>query len=319
MCRILFGLTLFVSIVHFTSAQGCSDAGFCTMGAMKPDQYFRKGINIRLRSLEFSQYVGLTRLGDVVVNYTADASVSITEQTAIQIKLPYVWVDGPLARNAGIGDLSLTLTQNIFKTDDYQVAFSLGSKMPTGDVTGTSPEGRPLPMYNQTGLGTYDLIAGISMVTEKWMFAAGYQHAFGRNESEFVWGSWAGTPQEEHALAYPRARSLKRGEDIMLRVERNFRFLNWNFNLGLLPIYRINRDQFKLPILDGAGNMIGEENIHLDGSNGLALTLLVGGGYQFNARSGIKVMNGFRLVKRDKNPDGLSREYVSNIGYVYRF
>jgi hypothetical protein len=55
------------------------------------------------------------------------------------------------------------------------------------------------------------------------------------------------------------------------------------------------------------------------GSKGLALTLLVGGGFQFTTQHGIKVINGFRIIKRDKNPDGLSREFVSNVGYVFRF
>ena len=96
----------------------------------------------------------------------------------------------------------------------------------------------------------------------------------------------------------------------MFRVERNFRFSNFNFNLGLLPIYRLTKDT---NISRG-----GIKN-EIEGSDGLALTLLVGGGYQFSVKSGIKIMNGFRLVKRPFNPDGLSREFVSNIGYVYKF
>ena len=48
------------------SAQGCSDAGFCTMGAMKPDQHFNRRVQIKLRSIEVAQYVGLTRFDDVV-------------------------------------------------------------------------------------------------------------------------------------------------------------------------------------------------------------------------------------------------------------
>ena len=106
----------------------------------------------------------------------------------------------------------------------------------------------------------------------------------------------------------------------MLRVERNFRFLNWNFNLGLLPIYRLNRDKITVPLLDQETRYLnGFATREVEGSEGLALTLLVGGTYWFDVRSGIKMMNGFRITRRQKNPDGLSRELVSNIGYVYRF
>jgi hypothetical protein len=41
-------------------SQGCSDAGFCTMGAMKPDQPYNKKIQLKLRSMELSFYRGTT-------------------------------------------------------------------------------------------------------------------------------------------------------------------------------------------------------------------------------------------------------------------
>jgi hypothetical protein len=47
-----------VLISRYGFSQGCSDAGFCTMGAMKPDQPFNKKIEVRLRSMEISFYRG---------------------------------------------------------------------------------------------------------------------------------------------------------------------------------------------------------------------------------------------------------------------
>ena len=294
---------------HLTFSQGCSDAGFCTMGAMKPDQHYNKRVQIRLRSIETSQYLGLTRFGDKVFNYIADVGIGITEKSTFQVKVPYVLVNGPLVRTTGIGDLSLSATQTLVSNEKYQIGITMGTKIPTGKDNITV-EGRPLPMYNQTGLGTFDFVTGVSYITSKWMFATGYQHAFGTNDNTFLWGPWTGNEHEVEARRYPRAMKLKRGEDIMFRAERNFRFLNYNFNIGLLPIIRLTEDTFINP----AGERVKAQN-----SDGMALTLLVGGGYQFSTRSGIKIMNGFRLVKRKENPDGLSREYVSNIGYVYRF
>lgn len=306
----LYFLIVAIFCLSNASGQGCSDAGFCTMGAMKPDQHYNRRIQVRLRSVEASQYVGITRFGDRVINYTADMGIGISEKLTFQIKMPYVIVDGPLTKATGIGDLSLGVTRNVVIKENYQIGVTLGTKIPTGTDNQLTKEGLPLPMYNQTGLGTYDFIAGVAMVTPKWMFATGYQHAFGTTNNTFLWGPWTGNPLEAEANLYPRANGLKRGEDIMFRAERNFRFLNYNFNIGLLPIIRVTEDSFVLP---------SEGRIKVKGSDGMALTLLLGGGYQFSARSGIKIMNGFRLVKREKNPDGLSREFVSNIGYVYRF
>lgn len=292
-------------------AQGCSDAGFCTMGALKPDQGYSKKISIKLRSIEFSQYIGLTRFNDNIFNYTLDASIGINEKNTIQIKIPYVFVDGVVANTNGIGDLSIGFARNLVNRDNYQINLTLGTKIPTGKDDILTDEGRTLPLYYQTGLGTFDFIAGISLITGKWLIATGYQHSFNQIDNKFLWDDWNGHSEEAFVREnYKQSINLNRGKDIMLRVERNFRFSNFNFNIGLLPIYRLNKDELTLP--DG-------NKVKVDGSDGLALTLLIGGGYQFSVRSGIKIMNGFRIERRSFNPDGLSREFVSNIGYVYRF
>ncbi len=300
-------------------AQGCSDAGFCTMGAMKPDQNYNRRIQIKLRSIEFTHYVGFTHFNDIIYNYVADVNIGINAKTTAQVKVPYVNVDGALADTRGIGDLSLSLTRNLISNDSYQVNFTVGSKVPTGDENIANEEGQSLPMYNQTGLGTFDAVAGVSLITSKWLVATGIQRPFGDINSTFLWRDWAGDPLEEKALEYTQARSLRRGTDIMFRVERNFRFTNYNFATGLLPIYRINKDIINVPVNDPEGNFIGNQDKIVDGSEGLALTLLLSGGYQFNTKFGIKVIQGFRLVQRGKNPDGLSRKMVNNVSFVYRF
>ncbi len=316
--RYTFSFLLFL-LARLAFAQGCSDAGFCTMGAMKPDQGYGRRIQVKLRSIELTHYVGLTRFKDVVYNYVADVNVGISSKTTVQMKVPYVYVDGALANTGGIGDLSFSLTQNIVNKEEFQVNATIGSKIPTGDSNIKNQEGQSLPMYNQTGLGTYDAVAGISLITSKWLFATGIQRPFGQINSTFLWSDWTGDPLEAKALEYTQARSLVRGTDLMLRLERNFRFTNFNFSAGLLPIYRINKDIINIPIVDDAGNVTGYTDKIIDGSEGLALTLLVSGGYQFNTRFGIKVINGFRLVKRHTNPDGLSRELVNNVSFVYKF
>jgi len=316
--KYLFTL-LFLAGSRLLLSQGCSDAGFCTMGAMKPDQNYNRRIQIKLRSIEFTHYVGFTRFHDIIYNYVADVNIGINAKTTAQVKIPYVNVDGVLADTRGIGDLSLSLTRNLISNDSYQVNFTLGSKVPTGDENVTNEEGQSLPMYNQTGLGTFDAVAGVSLITSKWLVATGIQRPFGEINSTFLWRDWVGDPLEEEALEYTQARSLRRGTDIMFRVERNFRFTNYNFATGLLPIYRINKDIINVPVNDTEGNFISNQDRIIDGSEGLALTLLLSGGYQFNTKFGIKVIQGFRLVQRDKNPDGLSRKMVNNVSLVYRF
>ena len=96
----------------------------------------------------------------------------------------------------------------------------------------------------------------------------------------------------------------------MFRAERNFRFSRFNFSAGLLPIYRITNDRIT--------NLQGVE-VKPVGASGLALSGILTAGYNFNVRSGIKILWGHKIVQRDKNPDGLTREMVSSITYNYRF
>ena len=60
----LFSFLILLNFTHSYS-QGCSDAGFCTMGAMKPDQPYNKKIQLKLRSMEVSFYRGLRPGGAV--------------------------------------------------------------------------------------------------------------------------------------------------------------------------------------------------------------------------------------------------------------
>lgn len=309
MIRLLLASCLSLFVVH-TYAQGCSDAGFCTMGAMKPDQPFNKKVQLKLRAMEMSFYRGTTTLTPIVYVANLDLSFSLNQKNSFQVKLPYQAITGRLANTDGIGDISLSFTRNIYTTERFDINFSLGTKIPT-NASDKSIDGFPLPMYYQTSLGTYDFISGVSMITRKWLFATGIQVPLNKNDNQFLWSRWVGSGEDPvYIEKYDRANQLKRGVDVMLRAERNFRFARFNFSTGLLPIYRITRDVVEIP--DG-------NKVTLDDAKGLALSVIVTGGYSLNVRNGIRLLVGHKLVQRDNNPDGLTRELVSTISYTYRF
>jgi len=328
--------------IQNAQAQGCSDAGFCTMGAMRPNQAYSKKLNLTLRSIEVSQYFGMTSFYLKILAYNIDANIGISNRLTAQVKLPYQFVFGQLANTNGVGDISLSATYNLVAKENFQVNVSLGTKIPTNnsnlkaqvaDTLGVVKD-RPLPMYYQTSLGSYDIIAGISILTKDWLFAAGYQQALTQNGNEFLWKPWNGTSLEEDAGKYPKSKNLLRGTDVMLRIEKNFRFSNWNAYIGLLNIFRITKDEFT--DVNGSRTTVRTENYVLGnniGTGNLAISLLAGAGYRFDTKSAIKIMVGYRLVDRTsyenkgknsnfemhRNADGLSRLLVTTIGYEYRF
>ena len=336
---ILLVITLNITSVY---AQGCSDAGFCTMGAMRPNQAYSKKLSLTLRSIEVSQYFGMTSFYLTILAYNIDANIGISNRLTAQVKLPYQFVFGKLANTNGIGDVSISATYNLVAKEDYQINISVGAKIPTNDANRTAKvkdtlgveKDLPLPMYYQTSLGSYDIIAGISVLTRDWLFAAGYQQALTQNGNQFLWGPWNSTSLAKNAGNYPKSKNLLRGTDVMFRVEKNFRFSNWNAYIGLLNIFRITKDEFE--DVDGKRTTVRTENYVFGnniGTGNFAISLLAGAGYRFNTKSAVKIMFGYQLVGRtayeikganpnfemNRNPDGLSRLLVATLGYEYRF
>ncbi|MGE0590678.1 MAG: hypothetical protein AB7O48_19005 [Cyclobacteriaceae bacterium] len=315
MIRFFIGAFL-VPLAFQAGAQGCSDAGFCTMGAMKPDQPFNKKVEFKLRSMEFSFYRGTTTTSPIVYVATADLNFSINQKTFFQVKLPYQAVNGNFGSTSGLSDISLSLTRTIKSTDRYDINATIGGKIPSNNADLSDPTRNNIdfPMYYQTSLGTYDAIAGISLKTRDWLFATGIQHPFNKNENTFKWEEWPQPdiyPDSLYVRTYSQSNRLKRGTDVMLRVERNFRFAQYNFSLGALPIFRITKDEIEDP---NTGL-----RTKLDGTTGMALSIIGTFGYSLNVRSGIRLLMGVKLTDREVNPDGLTRNMVSTVSYYYRF
>jgi hypothetical protein len=319
MQRVLGIMLIALLVSNDLFGQGCSDAGFCTMGAMRPDQAYSKRLDVKLRSLEANFYRGTSLLSPKIYVATIDATIGLNDLNYIQVKLPYQYSEGSLGSAGGMGDISLSFTHVIKTTSKYSLNGTLGGKIPMGDGNETinneftNGQDAPLHMYYQPSLGSYDVIGGLSWINDKWLFATGIQVPLTRNNNQFAWSGFPDYPNQDYVLKYNRGSELMRGTDVMLRVERNWRFTNYNFSLGLLPIYRITKDNGIIP-----GSPTGERG-DLPGTTGMALTALMSFGYQFDVNNSIKIIHGQKLTARDVNPDGLSRHSVWSTSYIYRF
>jgi hypothetical protein len=144
------------------------------------------------------------------------------------------------------------------------------------------------------------------------LLAAGYQQALNSNENNFKWADWKDLGDIEiTARDYPVSNRILRGKDIMLRVERNFRYARFNYFTGLLGIYRLTKDEIFVAAT--------KQRAKVAGTDQLALTYINGIGYRITARSSLKFLLGLVIVRRDLNPDGLSREGVASLSYQFRF
>jgi len=294
-------------------AQGCSDAGFCSLGALRPNQPYHKQQNLKLRSINFTQYYAYNDFYDHIWSWTVDLNFSLGKKISAQLKLPYYYIDGVLASTQGLSDVSMAFSRSLWSDENgNQIALTLGTKLPTNTSDLRTKEGRPLPMYYQTSLGTYDFIVGASYSNRKWLLATGLQQpVLHDNRNQFLWGAWTGSPAKPISDTYARSKELRRSAEVMGRIERNFRFSRLNFYTGLLGIWKLHDDTF----LNPQGKRIAAE-----GSHGLVLNTISGVGYAFSTQSSLKFLVGYRVMgRRQAHIDGLKRELVLTLTYDYRF
>jgi hypothetical protein len=58
---------------------------------------------------------------------------NVFEKTSLQMSIPYNIQSGPLGDVSGIGDLIVSVNQNLFKDDKSTLDASVGAKLATGD------------------------------------------------------------------------------------------------------------------------------------------------------------------------------------------
>lgn len=313
--HLLLWLSSFIALPYILQAQGCSDAGFCSMGALRPDQDFEKESTIRIRAVSLSQYVARTKFEDILFVTTLEGNLGIGDRNSIQVKVPYLIIINPINdwEGQGVGDISLSYTRTLVDQENIKINATIGAKIPTDDSDVRLDNGQPIPMYFQPSLGSYDLVLGGSILTRKWLIGMGLQKPlYHINRNQFSHRAWQEIPRGfQQALLYPESVNLRRRSDAMLRVERNIRLLRWSFNVGMLWIYR-----FRLDRMDDAFT---GEDVVAPKSSGLAWSVLLGTTYRFSVKSQLKILLGQRIIQRKNNPDGLSREQVSTVTYTYSF
>ncbi|MFM8912065.1 MAG: hypothetical protein ACKOE6_03960 [Flammeovirgaceae bacterium] len=302
-----FTLMTVAAAARCAFGQGCSDSGFCTMGALRPDQPYTERARIKLHSLEITQHLGTTKYGDRIHATFLDANFTIGKKNTLQLRTPaYMVIEGNMPTVRGWGDTYLSLTRQLLSSDRFQINGTVGGKIYT---TATRID-NAMPMYHQTTHGSNDLMLGISLMSKKWMVAVGYQRPLNATRNAFHPEQFAASDIESIAKKYSPSVGLLRGDDVAVRIERNFRLARWNFFIGTLNLYRTTADQ----TLDSEGKLQS-----VSGTQGLASNLLGGVGYQFNVHSGVRLLMAGKLTERAQNPDGLSRDFVAQLAYVLKF
>ena len=311
--------------------QGCSDAGVCTAGPIG-DLHLWQDSTADATTYRHTARIGYSyaigERGTTIMQISPEVSIGIGKKFAVQAKLPIVATDGVLGDNSGIGDVIATISYAFIKEKDRNLTGVLGMRLPTGNTDARAPvrvdpgsqtgqvlSVAHLPMPYQTGLGTTDLLAGVNWRYQRYVVGLAFQQVLSqRNANEFTHEAWSNDPT---AAGYFESRELERASDLVARVQYAYGCGRLAMQPGLLAIYHLMDDS---RLNDIATNMeMGTERMDIAGSQGLTLNLTADLRYKLAERWGVEASAGMPLVTRKARPDGLTREFVLEIGFSHRF
>lgn len=301
---------LFLVATNYTKtyAQGCSDAGVCTINSIKDQSINFLGEHIPKNSFKSGITYGV---GDFDINYTnvyTEYSNLIADIFTISAKLGYTFINGELANLGGLSDLILTANYEFLESNLSRSSALIGLKIPLNNSNLTN-EDIMLPMHYQTSLGTYDLLIGFNYSFKNIGISLALQQPIiNVNENEFV------KPTSSDVLEYKYETTYKyeRKGDLMNRVSYNISLFSNKFIIrpSVLSIYHLADDLYT----DDSNK---EQNIV--GSQGLTLNGNVFFVYNFSLKRQLELSIGSPFITRDSRPDGLTRKFVVGLEYAYRF
>ena len=229
----------------------------------------------------------------------------INKKLFAQIKLPYVFVNGKLGSVNGLGDVTLSLSYIAFTKTQSSLSMSGGVKIPTNN-SNFSINNLPLPMVYQSSLGSTDILLGLKYTIKKWDFTIGYQHSLNQNKNGYIHNSFVSDTATYNS--YFEAKNLRRSDDGVFRINRNFVGKKINVSGGVLLIYHMANDTYT------NGDDIRVQSV---GSKGLTLNLNLAGIIPLSKKLDFIFIVAKPLIIRDARPDGLTRAFVGIIGLKY--
>lgn len=291
----LFLILFFISLQNTVHAQGCSDAGFCTLSSFKPVSLTDSSMN----QVKLGISTGRGSHSISVFNTYVEYNRQLSGKTSLDAKLVFSSQTGNGISSSGLSDLYL----NSNFTISENTVFTVGTKIPfsNGNTAG-------LPMDYQSSLGTWDLISGISFQYQKAKFAVALQQPLSQNKNSFFSTSY---PSTSPLSKIQSTNKYKRAGDILFRAAYPFSVSKkFMATASLLPIYHLSDDKYT--------DMSGTEKT-IAGSQGLTLNGNIFLNYAVNNSSNFNLSLGAPFVTRKARPDGLTRKYVATLEYALRF
>jgi hypothetical protein len=299
MKKIILILVLIASIKP-TFAQGCSDAGICSIGSgfQHAEKQFKN--NLEIATIFGAGEADVTYISPFVA-YTRQ----FNDKFALSTKVTFSSAKGSFGRRAAFGDAYLIGNYAFKEVKNKQWSAVLGMKFPLSKSNDKIND-YSIPLDYQASLGTFDLFLGTNFKYQNWNFNGTIQiPVFNINKNSFI-KEFSGTND------FPTTNLFVRKSDVLFKSSYNFKpkNLKFSFQPNLLFIYHLGEDSYE--------NIYGIRQ-NISGSKGLTINGNLVSTYKMNNKNSIELSLASPFVVRDIRPDGLTRKFVISINYKYNF
>jgi hypothetical protein len=293
-------LILFLLPISKTIAQGCSDAGICSInhGFTTEEQQFKNTIEVatifaagEADVTYFSPYISYTKRFNDHYSFTS--------------KITFSTANGSFGTRSQFGDAFLIGNYTFKENNNKQWSALIGLKFPF-TASNLKINDYSLPLDYQSSLGTIDLFLGTNLKYRKWDFNAAIQIPIVNLNKNSYFKEYSGTDD------FPSTNLFKRQPDALVRATYSMNTPNkkFTFKPNLLFIYHLGEDSFE--------NIFGQRE-NIKGSDGLTINGNLIANYRLSKQSSLELSLATPFVVRDIRPDGLTRSFVLGLQYQHSF
>lgn len=295
MKKILFIGLLSIIGCSTVFAQGCSDAGVCSIG-----NSFEKE-NLSKNLIETGSIYGVGEADVTYLSSYVTYSRAFTEKWALSAKFTYSVADGSFGTRGQFGDAYLISNYTFNKKWSLLSGFKFPFTTSNAKINGYS-----LPLDYQASLGTFDLILATNYNYKQWDFNLGVQVPVFNNNKNSYFAEYSGTDD------FPSTNLFERKSDALFRTTYTYQTPNkkFTFKPNVLFLYHLGEDSYE--------NIFSEHET-IEGSDGLTINGNLISSYRLNSKSSLELSLATPFVVRDIRPDGLTRGFTAGLIYKVSF
>lgn len=311
-----------VFAITFAKAQGCSDAGFCTLGSLKSNFDFDNKDSSMAEEKVLKNTIGVGfsyGLGEDFNNNFNPYLLynrKLTKHLDLNAKLTSAFIQGKVANVNYLSDIYIATNTSIPIKDKkpklkQRLNIIAGIKIPFS-VANFKKDGLPLPMAYQPSLATVDIIVGVNYIVRGFEMNAAFQiptaqinkNSYVKEFSTFTFNKGKDT--------FATTNLFKRKPDFLFRFGYVFHTKNykWLFKPNVLNIFHLGKDTY----VDGFG-----KKQKIDGSQGYTLNVALNITYNINKHHNLELSVGTPALVRKVRPEGLTRKVAAALEYHYNF